>query len=124
MSTKTMDKQAKVSRSSEYHLPSTVLLDNKQWLYIQRRYRMTPREVQIVKLVCQGLSNKEIADILDVSSGTIKAHIRNIYRKSWVHTRIEMLIRFLEDVAAANIEPDDYDHSYSRIKENTSHIDS
>lgn len=82
--------------------PRLVLLNGKQWLYIQRRYHMTPREVQIVKLVCQGLSNKDIAIQLNISSGTIKAHIRNIYRKSWVHTRIGMLLRFLEDVKAAS----------------------
>lgn len=82
--------------------PKLVLLNGKQWLYIQRRYRMTPREVQIVKLVCQGLSNKDIAKELNISSGTIKAHIRNIYRKSWVHTRIGMLLRFLEDVKTDN----------------------
>ena len=84
--------------------PRLVLLNSKQWLYIQKRYHMTPREVQIIKLVCQGLSNKDIAEELDISSGTIKAHIRNIYRKSWVHTRIGMLLRFLEDVKSISHE--------------------
>ena len=58
---------------------------------------MTRREFQIAKLVCKGLNNEEIAEKLGIMHGTVKTHIRNIYRKTWVHNKISMLLRFVED---------------------------
>lgn len=78
-------------------LPQVVLLTEKQWSYVKRRYNMTHREFQIAKLVCQGFNNEEIAEELSIMHGTVKTHIRNIYRKTWVHNKISMLLRFVED---------------------------
>ncbi len=58
---------------------------------------MTPREIQIAQLVCQGLANEEIAKRLKIKNGTVKTHVRNLYRKLWVHNKISMLLRFVED---------------------------
>jgi DNA-binding NarL/FixJ family response regulator len=58
---------------------------------------MTPRELQIAQLICQGLGNEEIANKLNIKHGTVKTHIRNLYRKLWVHNKILMLLRFIED---------------------------
>ncbi len=80
--------------------PSIVLLDSRRWDYLQRRYKITPRELEIAKLVCQGLSNEQIAGCLKIRTGTVKVHIRNIYRKTWVENKILMLLRFIEDTEA------------------------
>ena len=77
--------------------PTAVLLNERQWSYLKRRYKMTPRENQIAQLICRGLSNEEIARRLEIKHGTVKTHIRNIYRKLWVHNKISMLLRFVED---------------------------
>jgi DNA-binding NarL/FixJ family response regulator len=77
--------------------PQVVLLTEKQWLHVKKRYNMTPREFQIAKFVCHGLGNEEIAEKLNIMPGTVKTHIRNIYRKTWVHNKISMLLRFIED---------------------------
>ncbi len=74
-----------------------VLLNKRQWSYLQRRYHMTPRELQIAQLICQGLGNEEIANRLKIKHGTVKTHVRNLYRKLWVHNKILMLLRFIED---------------------------
>ena len=42
---------------------------------------LTPREVEVLECVAQGLANKEIADRLGTASGTIKMHIQNILGK-------------------------------------------
>ena len=73
------------------------LLNEKQWMYLQKRYQMTGREVQIAKRICEGLSCEDIAQELDIKSGTVKTHVRNIYRKTWVHTKIGMLLKFVTD---------------------------
>jgi DNA-binding NarL/FixJ family response regulator len=77
--------------------PRGVLLNKRQWSYLKRRYQMTPREIQIAQLVCQGLGNEEIANRLKIKHGTVKTHVRNLYRKLWVHNKISMLLRFVED---------------------------
>jgi DNA-binding NarL/FixJ family response regulator len=42
---------------------------------------LTPREVEVLKLVAQGLANKEIAARLGTASGTVKIHVQNILAK-------------------------------------------
>lgn len=74
-----------------------ILLDAKQWLYVQNRYNLTPRERQIAELVCQGLKNGNIAKHLRITPGTVKTHTRNIYRKVRVKSKIAMLLRFVSD---------------------------
>ena len=48
---------------------------------------LTPRERQIVRLVSQGMSNKEIAHQLNVSDGTVKVHLHNIFQKLEITNR-------------------------------------
>ncbi|MEU0315711.1 response regulator transcription factor [Nocardioides sp. NPDC006273] len=48
---------------------------------------LTTREVEVLALITQGLSNKDIADKLVVSANTLKSHIRQAYRKIDVTTR-------------------------------------
>ena len=80
---------------------SLVLLDRAQWLYLSRRYELTPREVQIAELVCQGLRQGSIARQLRIQPGTVKTHIRNIYRKVKVRNKMNMLLRFVSEARAA-----------------------
>ncbi len=42
---------------------------------------LTPREIELVRMVAGELSNKEVADRLCISEGTVKAHLHNIYEK-------------------------------------------
>ncbi|MEI7058156.1 response regulator transcription factor [Nocardioides sp. CCNWLW239] len=48
---------------------------------------LTTREVEVLALITQGLSNKDIAEKLVVSGNTLKSHIRQAYRKIEVTTR-------------------------------------
>jgi DNA-binding NarL/FixJ family response regulator len=49
--------------------------------------KLTAREVEIVRLVVQGLRNKEIAARIGLIEGTVKVHLHRIYRKTGVTTR-------------------------------------
>ena len=42
---------------------------------------LTPREIQVLELISQGMRNREIATALDVSEETIQVHVRNIFGK-------------------------------------------
>ena len=55
------------------------------------RYNLTRREREVTELICQGKSNKDIAEILFLSESTVKTHIYNIFRKLEVKNRIEAI---------------------------------
>jgi len=52
---------------------------------------LTPREQEVVKLISNGLRNKEVADQLHISTVTVKSHMTNVYRKLNVSNRTSML---------------------------------
>jgi DNA-binding NarL/FixJ family response regulator len=52
--------------------------------------RMTNRERQVIDLVAEGLSNKEIAQRLHLSPYTIKSHVHNILEKLTLHSRVQI----------------------------------
>jgi two-component system, NarL family, response regulator DegU len=52
--------------------------------------RMTKREREVVGLIGDGLTNKEIAEKLNISTFTVKSHIHNIMEKLVLHTRLEV----------------------------------
>jgi DNA-binding NarL/FixJ family response regulator len=52
--------------------------------------RMTKREKQVIELVAEGLTNKEIAQKLHLSTYTVKSHIHNILEKLALHTRVQI----------------------------------
>lgn len=59
----------------------------------KEKYRLTKRELEIVKFISQGLSNKEIADKLNITENTVKDHIKNIMEKMDVHSRAEIIAK-------------------------------
>jgi DNA-binding NarL/FixJ family response regulator len=54
--------------------------------------RLTPREREIVAQVCAGLKNKEIAEVLSITAGTVKVHLMHIFEKTGVKDRFELAI--------------------------------
>lgn len=54
--------------------------------------RLTPREKEILQQVCAGLKNKEIAQVLSITPGTVKVHLMHIFEKTGVKDRFELAI--------------------------------
>jgi DNA-binding NarL/FixJ family response regulator len=54
--------------------------------------RLTERELEVLKLVAQGMSNREIAAELFISENTVKNHVRNILEKLHLHSRMEAVV--------------------------------
>ena len=53
---------------------------------------LTPREMEIVQMVAQGLRNRSIGERLSISEGTVKIHLHNIYEKVKVSGRLELVL--------------------------------
>ncbi|HMF04651.1 MAG TPA: response regulator transcription factor [Acidimicrobiia bacterium] len=53
---------------------------------------LTDRELDVLKLVAKGLSNREISEELYISENTVKNHVRNILEKLHLHSRMEAVV--------------------------------
>lgn len=57
---------------------------------------LTPRELEIVRMVARGLRNRAIAEQLFITEGTVKIHLHNIYQKLQVSGRLELAVQARE----------------------------
>lgn len=55
---------------------------------------LSPRETEILDKLCEGLANKEIADQLDISVETVRVHLKHIYEKLHVRSRLEAALKY------------------------------
>ncbi len=58
--------------------------------------RLSKREMEIVELLARGFTNEQISECLYISCSTVKTHIRNIYVKTDIHDRANLVIHFLK----------------------------
>ena len=67
--------------------------DEEKRIWRERFSSLTDREIEVIRLVNSGHSNKEIAYELQLVGGTVKVHLNNIFRKLQVSTRVELTAR-------------------------------
>ena len=77
MAIKLLDEFKQMSRTDRHTVPGP---------------RLTDRELEVLKLVAQGLNNREIAKRLFISENTVKNHVRNILEKLQLHSRMEAVM--------------------------------
>jgi DNA-binding NarL/FixJ family response regulator len=63
----------------------------------ERNRRLTPRELEVLQLICDGLSNKEIALKLELSANTVAVHRANIMNTLGVHKTAELVVYALQN---------------------------
>jgi DNA-binding NarL/FixJ family response regulator len=56
--------------------------------------KLTAREREVLDLVVHGFSNKEIAERLSITVDAIRWHLKHIYQKLHIHSRMEMALKF------------------------------
>ena len=75
-------------------------IDNGPKIKARRNVDLTPTELKVVQLVSQGLANREIADVMNVSQRTIESHVSNMLGKTGLHNRTELARWALESKKA------------------------
>ncbi|MES9848975.1 MAG: two-component system response regulator NarL [Candidatus Thiodiazotropha sp.] len=58
---------------------------------------LTAREKEILQCIAQGQSNKQIANVLNISEGTVKVHVKHLLKKLNLHSRTEAAVRALKE---------------------------
>jgi two-component system, NarL family, nitrate/nitrite response regulator NarL len=71
----------------------------------KRDHHLSPREQEIVRLVAEGLPNKCIGAVLEISCWTVATHLRRIFTKLGVNSRAAMIARLSDDRLLASREP-------------------
>lgn len=85
-------------RSKTFAWPAKCPINAQQWSFLQRKYHFTPRELQLAIAVCRGCNNKQIAEKLEIAEYTAETHLRNVYRKVGVNSKVSLLLNFPEDI--------------------------
>ena len=81
--------------------------DDRRRLESTRQVHLTPRQRDVLALLCEGLPNKLICRRLNIASGTVKAHISSILRELGVSSRLQAVVAARE----INLVDADYETS-------------
>jgi DNA-binding CsgD family transcriptional regulator len=80
-----------------------MVLKTKEWDYLSKTWHLTPREVQVAKLVCKGLDNEQIGHKLHIKYNTVRAHLGNMFRKVGVRGKATLILEFVAVLQRAKI---------------------
>ncbi|MBQ8346190.1 MAG: response regulator transcription factor [Alphaproteobacteria bacterium] len=61
------------------------------------KYRLTPRQIEVLRYLALGLQNKQIAYEMGISIATVKLHLNGIYTRLRVNNRVQALLRAREE---------------------------
>jgi ATP/maltotriose-dependent transcriptional regulator MalT len=79
-----------ITRADDVHLATTVGLG--LGARSERIERLTPRECEVLALLCRGLSNREMAQTLVVEESTVKVHVHHVLAKLGAKTRLQAIL--------------------------------
>ena len=79
-------------RAKPEDFPLITLFTAAQWSAIGAHHGLTPRQIQICKYVCQGQADKNIAATLGITMDTVRMHLREIFRKLGVQSRVKLVV--------------------------------
>mgnify|MGYP003344391116 CR=1 FL=1 len=80
-------------KSGETYLEESASPALRQWAGRRHLPRLTPREREIIDLVSRGLKNREIAEQLSITPGTVKVHLMHVFEKTGARDRYELAVR-------------------------------
>jgi len=78
--------------SGNHYWPSTYFDLVKKEQIDPKHFRLTNRELEIIRLITDGVNTRNIASALFLSTRTVETHRKNIYRKLGIHTNVELTL--------------------------------
>jgi len=81
MSTRTLIAALRFMAAGEVYAPMAMMTERDAPAATLSGAQLTPRETEVLRLLCRGLANKEVARDLDLQEVTVKLHVKTLYRK-------------------------------------------
>ncbi len=75
-----------------------LVFSSKEWRWFGRCYGLTQREIEVLRLMCQGWDNRKIAQGLNIKYNTARAHMSNVYKRMGVHSKVEVIMTLLNNM--------------------------
>ena len=72
------------------------LFTESEWAQLTEHLSLSPRQIQIIRLLCDGHKNYSAASTLGISSETVRTHLKQVYAKLGVSDRFELLCLLVE----------------------------
>jgi len=76
-------------------LPTAQLFDEFSWRRLASELRLTPRQCEIARLICEGGSYKSIASQVQISINTVRMHVRALFAKLGVRDRVGLMLKLI-----------------------------
>jgi len=90
---------------SLYKPPDVTLVDSRQWESLRKRFRFSPKELDVAGLVCRGLKNMEIAAQMGIKQGTVRTHLKSIFIKTRTNSKITLFLKLVAEAYNMPAEP-------------------
>lgn len=68
-------------------------ISKAKWNHVQKSYGFTERQMQILKLLLDGLDSNRIAQQLKIRYNTVKAHFGHMYKRAGVQNKAELIMQ-------------------------------
>ncbi len=72
------------------------MFNARQWNYIKNTFHLTPRQIEIARLVCNGLNNDQISEKCHITYNTARTHLAHICAKICVYGRAELILHLIK----------------------------
>jgi DNA-binding NarL/FixJ family response regulator len=72
------------------------MFSSRQWNYVQKGFHLPARQIEITKLVCEGLDNTQIAKTCHITYNTARTHVAHICDKMAVYGRAGLILRLIK----------------------------
>jgi len=79
-----------------------MLISKAKWNHVQKSYGFTERQMQILKLLLDGLDSDKIAQRLKIRYNTVKAHFGHMYKRAGVQNKAELIMQLFNVIHTYN----------------------
>ena len=79
-----------------------MFISKEKWNYVQECYRFTERQMQILRLLLDGLDSDRIARRLKIRYNTVKAHFGHMYKRAGVQNKAELIMQLFNVINTYN----------------------
>ena len=87
---------AEIDMTKLHDRMKTMRFKARQWEFLRDCWHLTPREVQVARLMCEGCDNEQIAGELHIAYNTVRVHLGHICGKVGVRGRAALIVEFAD----------------------------